>query len=269
VVQDIDPVYLLGPIVTVAFSAALVLYWAFRRRFKGSVLVYTLVAYGGAIALKYAVQIPTVKPFTEAFGSVSIATGLYFGIQTALFEVGLAYVVARFAVGREKLTGDDAEAYGLGLAFWENGVLLGVFSVLSLSLDYIILAGGSTDISQQVYQQLLTSDPGLFSPPAQALPSVFFSVLERVSSTLAHFSWGYLTLLSAFRGKRSLFLVALPMGLLDALVPFASRFSVPEFEGMVFVLSLSFLAVSLAAKRSLGSDEISGGRAQAQAESGH
>ena len=50
--QNIDPVYMLQPIVVIAFSVGLVIYWAFKRNFAGRVLLYSLVAYGGAIALK-------------------------------------------------------------------------------------------------------------------------------------------------------------------------------------------------------------------------
>ncbi|HVP23507.1 MAG TPA: hypothetical protein VMS77_06300 [Conexivisphaerales archaeon] len=250
-VPNIDPVYFLGPGLSVILSVSLVLYWAFRRRFQGSVLLYSLAAYGGAIALKYAIQIPTVGPFIKAFGVASVQTGLYYGLQTVFLEVGLAYLVARYAVGRGKLTGDDAEAYGIGLAFWENGVFLGILSLLSLSLDYLILAGGSSTVSQQVYQQLVAVEPQLFEPPAQALPTVLFSVLERISSAMAHFAWGYLVLLSAYYRKTWPLLIALPMGLLDALVPFAGDFSLAAFEGMIFALSLAFLLISLVAGRKL------------------
>ena len=243
----------MGPAITVAFSVFLVLYWALRHKFQGSVLLYSLAAYAAAIALKYAVQIPTVAPFTATFGKVSVATGLYYGLQTVFFEVGLAYVVARFAVKREKLSGDDAEAYGIGLSFWENGVLLGVLSLLSLSLDYLILAGGSSTVAQQVYQQLSSIEPGLFAAPGAALVSVFFSVMERVSSAFAHISWGYLVVLSAYYHRKKLLFIAMPMGLVDALVPFAGSISLAAFEGIVFLLSLFFLYVSYAATRGIRS----------------
>ncbi len=250
-VQNIDPVYFLGPVVTFGFSVALVLFWAFRRRFSGSVLLYSLVAYAGAIALKYAVQVPTARAFVDAFGASSVATGLYYGGQTMILEVGLAYLVARFAVSRDKFVADDGEGYGIGLSFWENGVLLGLLSLVSLAADYAILAGGSPALSQQVYQQLLTAEPQLFSSPLQVLPSIGLGILERLSSTLLHFSWGYLTLMAAFFRRRSLLLLALPMGLVDFLVPFASALSVPVFEAMVFALASVCLMVSLASTRGL------------------
>ncbi len=250
-VQNIDPVYLLGPMVTFGFSVALVLFWAFKRRFSASVLLYSLVAYAGAIALKYAIQIPTAKAVADAFGASSVATGLYYGTQTMILEVGLAYVVARFAVSRDKFVADDGEGYGIGLSFWENGVLLGLLSLVSLAADYVILAGGSPALSQQVYQQLLTAEPQLFSPPLQALPSIGFGILERLSSTLLHFSWGYLTLMAACFRRRSLLLLALPMGLVDSLVPLAGALTVPVFEAIVFALALTCLVASLASTRDL------------------
>ncbi len=253
--QNIDPLFLLSPGLTIAFSVFLVLYWALKHKFKGSVLVYSLGAYATAIALKYVVQIPTIGPFIAAFGAASAATALYYGLQTVFFEVGLAYLFARMAVKREKFTGEDAEAYGIGLSFWENGVLLGVISLLNLALEYLILAGGSSTLAQQVYQALYAATPGLFAPPSQAVVSVFFSVMERTSSAMGHIAWGYLTVMAAFYHKRGLLLIALPMGLLDALVPFAGSFSLAAFEGLVFALSSFFLVVSYAATRGLRSKE--------------
>lgn len=250
-VQNIDPAYFLGPLVSFGLSVVLVLFWAFKRRFSGSVLLYSLVAYSGAIALKYVIQIPTAKAFTDSFGASSVATGLYYGAQTMFLEVGLAYLVARFAVSRDKFIVDDGESYGIGLSFWENGVLLGLLSLVSLAADYAIIAGGSPSLSQQVYQQLLTAEPQLFSPPLQALPSIGLGILERISSTVLHFSWGYLTLMAAFFRRRSLLILALPMGLVDSLVPFAGALSVPVFEAIVFVLALTCLIVSLASTRAL------------------
>jgi hypothetical protein len=102
-----------------------------------------------------------------------------------------------------------------------------------------------------VYQQILAVEPQLFWPPGQALPWVGLGILERVSSMLIHFSWGYLALTAACFRRRSLLLIALPMGLVDSLVPFAGALSAPIFEGIVFASACACLILALESTRSL------------------
>jgi hypothetical protein len=239
--QDIDPLLILQPLVYLAMSVGLVLYWRLRRTFRGVVLVLAFAAYAGAIAMKEVFQALTLGAVTSAFGAVSVQTGLYFGLQTSVFEVGLAYLVARYAVSKRRVTGADAEAYGISLAFWENGVLLGALSLLSVSLTYVLIAQGL--MPQSAYQQLVATDPSLFYPPGQLAVPVALGVLERASSLLFHLSWGYLCVLAAYLRRRAYLLAALPMGLVDATVPFAREVPLWEYEGALFALSLAaFLA---------------------------
>ena len=179
---------------------------------------------------------------TGTFGYASWQTGLYLGAQTSVFEVGLAYLVARYAVSRGKMIGADGEAYGISLAFWENGVLLGALTLFSLAADYFLIAGGLLPTS--VYQALVSSDPSLFYTPRQLAFPLALGVLERVSSLLSHFAWGYLCVLAAYLHKRVYLLIALPMGLLDVLVPFAQEVPLWEFEGLLFLFSLGSLLVA-------------------------
>jgi hypothetical protein len=81
------------------------------------VLVYSLVAYAVAIAPKDAVQIPMFPMVTNYFGTQSEELGIYYGLQTVIFEVDLAYLVAWYAISHIKLDRKDAETYGAGLAF--------------------------------------------------------------------------------------------------------------------------------------------------------
>lgn len=243
--ENIDPVYLLYPIIVVAFSFGLVLYWRFRRNFTWAVLVFSLVAYAGAIALKYIVQIPTFHAFDSAVGGSPIALGLYYGLQTVIFEVGGAFVVASYAVSHGKFKAKDAEGYGIGLSFWENGVYLGILTLINYVSYYAILSAGPSGISQSLYDTLIKNAPGLFSPTSIAFRAVGYAVLERVSSLLVHFSWGYLCVFAAIYKKKLFLAVALPMGLVDFLTPFASIMGVPVFEGVLFLLSLLCLTVAL------------------------
>ncbi|MDA4112555.1 MAG: YhfC family intramembrane metalloprotease [Thaumarchaeota archaeon] len=238
--QNIDPVLLVQPVIFIAISAGLIVYWRLRRRFAAIVLLFSFVAYAGAIALKELVQVYTYGDVTAVFGSVSWQTGLYLGAQTSVFEVGLAYLVARYAVSGRAMEGADGEAYGISLAFWENGILLGALALVNLATTYLLIADGLMPAS--VYQTLASSNPSLFDAPRQLAIPLALGVLERVSSLLSHFAWGYLCVLAAYMHRRVYFLIALPMGLLDALVPFAREFPLWEFEGLLFLISLgSFL----------------------------
>jgi len=82
--------------------------------------------------LKDVVQELTASAVISQFGFQSVAVGVYFGVQTGVFEVGLAYIVAVYAVKRGSLHLKDAEGYGFSLAFWENGVLLSLLTLINI-----------------------------------------------------------------------------------------------------------------------------------------
>lgn len=243
--QNIDPVILVEPILFIALGAGLVVYWRVRRKLTGMTLFLALLAYAAAIALKEVIQAYTASAVEADFGFVSWQSGLYFGLQTCFLEVGLAYLVARYAVSRRLMTASDAEAYGVSLAFWENAILLGALSFLNLAATYLMIAEGL--MPQSIYQTISTSEPGLFVSPQQLAIPIALATLERVSSFLAHFAWGYLCLLSAWLRRPTLFLIALPMGLIDALVPFAQLVPTWEFEVAIFALGVLFVVVARSA----------------------
>jgi uncharacterized membrane protein YhfC len=208
------------------------------------VLALSLIAYAGAILVKVIAQALTVGPFTSAVGGNAAYLGLYYGLQTVFFEVGGAYLVACYAFSKGKIRAEDAEGYGIGLAFWENGVLVGGSLLLNYVIYDVLLFGGGT-VAQQFYTSLSQIAPSLFNPPSGALPLVGFAILERVSSLLSHFSWGLLCVLAVTLRKKIYLWLALPMGLVDFLVPFAGQLGLPAFEALNFVLSLASLGVAL------------------------
>lgn len=240
--QNIDLAVLLGPLVYVGLSAGLITYWKYRRRFTAAVLFLSAVAYFAAIGLKILFQNFTYGWINSTFGAASLATGLYFGLQTSLFEIGLAYAVARIAVHRGMTNARDAEGYGIGLAFWENGILLGALSFFNLTVTFLIIANGL--MPQAEYQSLVNAEPSLFYSPSAILFPTALGILERISSLLVHFSWGYLCILSAYLRKRNYLLLAFPMGLIDALVPFASQVPLWVFEASLFLISLGILTLT-------------------------
>jgi len=248
--QNIDPLYFLQPIITIAFSAGLVIYWNRKRTFTRAVFVLSLLAYAGAIAVKIVLQTLTYGAFLALFGNNPPALGAYFGLQTVLFEVGGAYLVALWAVSRGKLNPKDAEGYGLGLAFWENAGYLGVLGLFTLLSVYLTLAFGGP-AAEEFYSSLIKARSDLFYSATQALPLVGYGVLERVSSLLFHFSWGYLCLLAACVHSRRYLLLALPMGLVDFFVPFAASLGILVFESLIFALGLGCLGLAWFATKEL------------------
>jgi hypothetical protein len=231
--ENINPLFILQPIIVIAFSTALMLYWYKKRHFHANVWLFSLIAYAFAIALKYAVQLPTIGLIS---GAAPVVLGVYYGLQTVFFEVGLAYVVAYFAVKRSNLSRRDAEAYGSGLAFWENVGFLSILSLVNLVAYYFILSNGGA-LADLTYNQLSKNAPSLFASNTQALGLVGIGVLERVSSALIHIAWGYLCVMAVLYHKKWLFLIALPMGFVDFLVPFAQQ-NVLLFETVVFGLAM-------------------------------
>jgi len=252
-VQQIDPVFFIQPAASLTISLALILYWRRTRGFSGYVLMLSFAAYFLAIVLKEVVQDLTYNSVVGAFGYVSVGTGLYFGVQTSLFEVGLAYVFARYGARSKRVTSKDAVVLGLGLSFWENGLLLGALSLLSLAVTYALLASGGS-LASTIASQLPS---GYFEPAATALSAVALGTLERISSMMAHVAWGVLCVLSVATGKKRYLGIALPMGMIDATVPFAGQVGAVVFEVVIFMISVCCLGAAWVSKSTEASHQQS------------
>ena len=246
--QNIDLLFIIQPVIVIFICSMLLLYWYRKRRFHLMVLVYSLVAYAVAIGLKYAVQIPTINLVIDYFGPHSVGLGVYYGLQTVFFEVGLAFLVAWYSVKHGNLAKKDAEGYGSGLAFWENAILLGVLSLINFLAYYSILSS-NTPLAQTLYNQLQSSQPGLFAPASEALASVALGTVERISSIMLHFAWGYLCVMAVVYNKKRLLLIALPMGFVDFIVPFAVPGRLVLIESVLFALAALSMAVAWIATR--------------------
>ncbi len=208
------------------------------------------MAYAGAIALKYIVQLPTIRALDSAFGNSPVVLGVYYGIQTAVFEVGGAFLVAAIAVSRKHFKANDAEGFGLGLAFWENGVLIALPLLLNYIVYYAILSTPNSSLAQSLYSTLTKDAPSLFYGTSGALPLIGYAILERISSLLAHFSWGYLAVIAAVYRKRIYLAIALPVGFfVDFLVPFSQKIGIGMFELIVFLIGAIGLIIALAITR--------------------
>ncbi|MGA2874864.1 MAG: hypothetical protein ABSE82_04900 [Nitrososphaerales archaeon] len=248
--QNIDLLYFISPIVIIAFSFGLVIYWHYKKSFSKWALAYSLAAYAGAIALKYIVQIPTYTAVESASGNNPLVLGLYFGIQTGVFEVGGAFLVASYAVSRGHFKANDAEGFGLGLAMWENGVLIAIPLLLNYIIYYAVLSTPNSTYAQTLYSDLTKDAPSLFYGTSGASPVIGYAILERITSLLGHFSWGYLAVLSAVYRKKIYLAIAMPIGFsIDFLVPFAQRLGTGPFELVVFLIAAGGLIAALAITR--------------------
>lgn len=219
--NELDLLYLAQPLIIIAATTVLLVHYYWERALTSAVMGLSCLAYFTAIAGKVVFQLTVGVP------SYPILEGLYFGLQTSILEVGLAYVVAAYAISKAQILIEQAPAYGAALAFWENGVLLGVLAIPGLV--FVISTGGSGLPSGSL---------------GQVVGLVALGTLERVSSILVHFSWGILVVAAAVSKRAKFLLAALPMGLIDSLVPFAGAISLAEFEAIVFALSALCFAVT-------------------------
>jgi hypothetical protein len=127
------------------------------------------------------------------------------------------------------------------LAFWEN-VGLGILSLVTLAAYYYILSN-TNPTADMIYSLLSLNSPSLFSSNLEALGLVGIGILERFSSALIHIAWGYLCIMAVLFHKKSHFLIALPMGFIDFLVPFAGE-NVVAFEALFFALAVASVFVA-------------------------
>ena len=238
--------YIIQPLGSLAIVTWLVIHYR-KKGLTIAVFVLAALSYFVAIAAKTIIQDYTLSGVTSTFGYASIETGLYFGLQTSVLEVFGAYLVAYYA--QKWIKQRNAGAYGISLAFWENGILLGILPLISLVADYLLIAYGSPSLSSLVSSQLQKLEPGPFSSTATALPLVGYSILERISSLLIHYSWGFLVVSAVSQKKMVYLAMALPMGFVDAIVPFAGTLGLAVTEGIFFAIGLvSILLVTLVAK---------------------
>ena len=68
---------------------------------------------------------------------------------------------------------------------------------------------------------------------------------------LIHIAWGVLCILTAVTGRKRFVAVALPMGLVDALVPFSGQVSLVTFEAIIFTISIVCFGIALVALKTI------------------
>ncbi len=251
---NFNPVYFLEPASSIAIVLALVL--IFRKRgLSLAVFMLAAVSYFSAIAAKVVIQHFTLGYMEASFGYTSVETSLYFGAQTSVLEVLGAYAVVRH--WKNHFNQARAGAFGISLAFMENGVLVGGLALVNLTANYLIIAFGQQSLASFVSHQLMAANPSLFYGTFSALPIVGYSILERISSLLVHYSWGFLVVTSVMAGKYRYLLAALPFGLVDSLVPYSTDLGIPLTELILFLISLAALLIALISGKMENKDKMS------------
>ena len=253
---NFNPIYFLEPIGSIGIVLALVLIYR-KRGLTLAVFMLAALSYFVAIALKVVVQHFTLGSMEGNFGYTSVETALYFGIQTSVLEVFGAYLVARH--WRSRLRQENAGAYGISLAFMENAILVGGLALVNLTANYLIIAIGSPSLAEFVSRQLMAASPALFYGTSSALPIVGYSVIERISSLLVHYSWGFLVVTSVSTGKYRYLAAAMPFGFVDSIVPYSSSLGIPMTELILFLLALMALLIAVISGRH-GNKKIVGNR---------
>lgn len=262
--QNIDLIYLTQPLIITVIMFLMIAYYWRKSQFTKWVLLYSLLAYAIAILAKVAIQIPSVSAVVATDNLFLI--GIYFGLQTVFLEVGLAYVFAWYAVSKQHLELKEASSYGTGLAFWENGIYLGLLSLVNLLAVFALLASGTPE-AQTIYDTLVSSQPALFYPPLEALPFVALGTLERISSIIVHFAWGYLCVVAAVTGRQKYLAVALPMGFLDFFVVFSGVLPLYGLEALLFAWAIVSLAIAKVMTKDLQNGPLFGGASQEETSS--
>ncbi|BDC19487.1 hypothetical protein [Acidianus sp. HS-5] len=150
-------------------------------------------AYFSAIITKEIVQVS----FLHFFQTPQIQTYLAYGILTAVTEPGFAYLFVRFVK-------QNPQTYGVSLAFWENGFLVGLLGIVSA-------------IALPANYNLTLISPLLNEPLAVVITG---RIMDRLSSLFLHYAWGVSAYLSFWKKDAKFILTIAPLGFIDSLTAY-------------------------------------------------
>jgi len=231
---DINPLALLIPIISIIIGVVPVII----VRPNIMIVSASAIAYFVAIGLKIAVEIPLSNLIHP---SPLYLQALFYGSLTAIFEVGLAFLIPlAFQNYLKEYTKKKALSYGAMLAFWENAVFVGLIGIIQIGALLAL-----QNYNPALVQQAIHAQPFLAYPTLQLLPLIGFGALERVSSFLAHTAWGSLGYYFLFSRSKKLLFIAF-LGYIDGLVPFIDYGIIPLYlaEVIIFIISLVAFIIS-------------------------
>jgi hypothetical protein len=169
------------------------------------VILIAGVAYILAILGKDIIQLA----FLSFFLTPQIPTYIAYGILTTIFEPGFAYLFSRFIK-------ENPKTYGIGLAFWENAILLGL-----LELPYAFIETTTTVLPLLLYL-------------------IIIKIMDRTSSLLLHYSWGISAYYSFWRKELKYIFTVAPLGMVDSLTAYVSL-----THSSYFIVAIPLIIVSI------------------------
>ncbi|MEM0373060.1 MAG: hypothetical protein QXV69_06280 [Sulfolobaceae archaeon] len=229
----VNPLIILSPALSLLI--AIIPVFVFKPNLR--VVIASAGAYFIAILLKFILQLLLGTYITKS--SIYIQS-LFYGSLTAILEVGFAFL---FALRFRDYSKKKAFSYGSMLAFWENGVLFGLLGLLSTATLIALQNYNST-----LVQQIIQAQPILAYSTPQLLPYIGYSALERISSFLAHASWGSTAYYFSVTHSKELFIIIL-LGYIDALVPLINAGIVPLYLGELAIFTPSLIAFIISYKK--------------------
>ena len=228
--MSINPLIILSPILSIIIGLIPVIFF----RPNGIIVFVSAIAYFLAIGLKAAIEFLSSNLISS---SPIYLQALFYGSLTAIFEVGLAFLIPLiFHKYFVEYTKRKAISYGAMLAFWENAILIGLAGLINIITLLVLQKYNPTLIQQAIHLQ-----PILAYSTSQLLPLIGLGALERVDSFLAHASWGSLAYYYLFNKSRKFFLIAL-LGYGDALA-IIMKYGIISLElGEIILFAISLLA---------------------------
>ena len=186
----------------------------FFVKFDLKILLIAGAAYFSAVIIKAVIQVS----FLQFFLTPQIQTYLTYGALTAVTEPGLAYLFSRFVR-------QYPQTYGVSLAFWENGILVGLLGLVTA----IVLPSNFN---------LVSMSPLLSEPLAVV---VLGKTMDRLSSLFIHYAWGVSAYMSFWKKNVKFILTTAPLGLIDSLAAYVNLSHTSNY----FVVSVPALAVGM------------------------
>jgi len=147
--------------------------------------------------------------FLSFFLTPQIPTYIAYGILTTTFEPGLAYLFSRFIK-------ENPKTYGIGLAFWENAIFVGL-----LELPYAFIATTTTALSLSYF--------------------VAIKIMDRTSSLLIHYCWGVSAYYSFWRKELKYIISVAPLGMVDSLAAYVNL----THSSNYFIVAIPSIIVSI------------------------
>ncbi|AAY81372.1 hypothetical protein [Sulfolobus acidocaldarius] len=199
---------LLYPLISIVIGV--VPLFIFKR--NAYLLGIAAASYFTAIILKEIIQLS----FRSFFITPTLPTYLSYGILTAIFEPGFAYLY--LVLTKAKVNGQLGLSYGSYLAFYENAIFLGLLSLP----NYLLLSVQFSVLSLALYG------------------------LERISSFILHLFWGFSSALSASKKNIKYLSVSMPYGMVDSVAAYyqlSHNISLVSTEIISLVVSISCLPI--------------------------